>query len=89
VKESDRIATVASEINRMGGGSAPLADGLAIEPRPLHGARIETWSDHRIAMAFAVAGLRVPGVLIADPGCVSKSFPDFWARFDELTGRPS
>ena len=89
VKESDRIATVASEINRMGGGATPLADGLAIEPRPLHGARIETWSDHRIAMAFAVAGLRVPGVLIADPGCVSKSFPDFWARFDHLTGRPS
>jgi len=87
VKESDRIATVAGEINRMGGGATPLPDGLTIEPRPLHAARIETHSDHRIAMAFAVAGLRVPGLLIADPGCVSKSFPDFWTRFDHLTRR--
>lgn len=87
VKESDRIAAVASEINRMGGGATPLPDGLAIAPRPLHAARIETHADHRIAMAFAVAGLRVPGVTIADPGCVSKSFPDFWTRFDQLTRR--
>jgi 3-phosphoshikimate 1-carboxyvinyltransferase len=85
VKESDRIAAVAGEINRMGGGATPLPDGLIIEPRPLHEARIETWSDHRMAMAFAVAGLRVPGVVIADPGCVSKSFPDFWEVFGRLT----
>lgn len=87
VKESDRIAAVAGEINRMGGGATPLPEGLTIEPRPLHAARIETHSDHRIAMAFAVAGLRVGGVVIADPGCVSKSFPDFWARFEQLTRR--
>lgn len=88
VKESDRIAAVAGEINRMGGGATPLPDGLTIEPRPLHGARIETWSDHRLAMAFAVAGLRVPGVVIADPGCVSKSFPDFWEVFGRLISGP-
>ncbi len=85
VKESDRIAAVAGEINRLGGDATPLPDGLRIEPRPLHGARVETWSDHRMVMAFAVAGLRVPGVAIADPGCVSKSFPDFWEAFDRLT----
>jgi len=85
VKESDRIAAVACEINRLGGDATPLPDGLSIEPRPLHGARIETYSDHRMAMAFAVAGLRVPGVSIADPGCVSKSFPDFWEVFGRLT----
>lgn len=84
VKESDRIAALVAEINRMGGAATPAPDGLMIEPRPLHGARIETYSDHRMAMAFAVAGLRVPGVVIADPGCVSKSFPDFWEHFDRL-----
>ena len=84
VKESDRIAAVVAEISRMGGAATPAPDGLTIGPRPLHGARIETYSDHRMAMAFAVAGLRVPGVVITDPGCVSKSFPGFWGRFDRL-----
>ncbi len=84
VKESDRIAALVSGIERLGGVATPAADGLTIEPRPLRGARVETFSDHRMAMAFAVAGLRVPGVLIADPGCVSKSFPGFWDLFDRL-----
>src|SRR5262249_19565136 len=85
VKESDRIAALVAEIGRLGGSAAPADDGLTIAPRSLHGARIETYSDHRMAMAFAVAGLRVPGVVISDPGCVTKSFPDFWERFDRLT----
>ena len=84
VKESDRIAAVATEIRRMGGAVDQAPDGLTIRPMPLRGARIETYSDHRMAMAFAVAGLRVPGVVIANPGCVSKSFPDFWSLFDRL-----
>jgi 3-phosphoshikimate 1-carboxyvinyltransferase len=84
VKESDRIAALVAEISRLGGAATPASDGLTIEPRPLHGARIDTYSDHRLAMAFAVAGLRVPGVLIVDPGCVSKSYPDFWEHFDRL-----
>jgi len=42
-----------------------------------------------MAMAFAVAGLRVPGVVISDPGCVTKSFPEFWAEFDRLTTTPA
>jgi 3-phosphoshikimate 1-carboxyvinyltransferase len=53
-------------------------------PRPLRGTRVETYDDHRMAMAFAVAGLRVPGLVIADPGCVSKSFPEFWNRFESI-----
>ena len=84
VKESDRIATLVAEVTRLGGTATPQPDGLTIEPRALRGARIEPYSDHRLAMAFAVAGLRVPGVVIADPGCVSKSFPDFWDLFDRL-----
>jgi 3-phosphoshikimate 1-carboxyvinyltransferase len=50
----------------------------------LHGAVIDTYKDHRMAMSFAVAGLRVPGVRISDEGCVAKSFPDFWERFSLL-----
>jgi len=88
-KESDRIAGVAEEINRMGGDAAPAPDGLTIVPRPLHGARIETYLDHRMAMAFAVAGLRVPGVVVSNPACVSKSFPEFWDLFDRLTSGDS
>jgi 3-phosphoshikimate 1-carboxyvinyltransferase len=85
VKESDRIAALAAEIDRLGGSAAPAPDGLTIVPRSLTGARIETYSDHRMAMAFAVAGLRVPGVVISHPDCVSKSFPGFWEIFDRLT----
>lgn len=79
IKETDRIAAVAAELARLGADVKELADGLVIEGgRVLHGARIRTYDDHRIAMAFAVAGLRVPGVEIEDPDCVRKSFPGFW-----------
>jgi len=84
VKESDRIEAVAAEIRRLGGSATPGPDGLTILPRPLQGARIETYSDHRMAMAFAVAGLRVPGVVISNPSCVTKSFPEFWDLFERL-----
>ncbi len=84
LKESDRIAALAAEIARLGGEATAEEDGLTIRPRPLRGARIETYGDHRMAMAFAIAGLRVPGVVISDPACVTKSFPDFWDRLDRL-----
>jgi 3-phosphoshikimate 1-carboxyvinyltransferase len=83
-KETDRITALVNEVRRLGGEAAPAADGLTIVPRPLSGARIETYGDHRMAMAFAVAGLAVPGVTIGDPACVSKSFPGFWDAFDRL-----
>ena len=89
VKESDRIAALVGGIERLGGFAAPAADGLTVEPRPLCGARVDTCSDHRMAMAFAVAGLRVPGVVIADPDCASKSFPGFWELFDRLASGSS
>jgi 3-phosphoshikimate 1-carboxyvinyltransferase len=55
-----------------------LDDGLEIEPSRLHGAAIETYDDHRIAMAFAVAGLRCAGIRIENPACVAKTYPEFF-----------
>lgn len=82
IKESDRIAALAAEIGRMGGEAREYPDGLEIFPKTgYHEALIETYNDHRIAMAFTVAGLKVPGIVIADPECVSKSFPGY---FDTL-----
>jgi len=86
IKETDRIGALVAEICRLGGEATPERDGLSIVPRPTHGAPIETYGDHRMAMAFAVAGLRVPDIVIGDPGCVSKSFPGFWEEFDRLGG---
>jgi 3-phosphoshikimate 1-carboxyvinyltransferase len=59
-------------------------DGLVIRGGSPHGAVIETYNDHRIAMSFALAGLKIPGVSIANPDCVAKSFPAFWEYFASL-----
>ncbi len=84
IKETDRIAATAAELRKLGAEVEETDDGFVIRPRPLHGADIDTYDDHRMAMSFAVAGLRVPGVRIKDPGCVSKTFPDFFDRFARL-----
>jgi 3-phosphoshikimate 1-carboxyvinyltransferase len=80
-KESDRLAALAAELRRVGAEVDEFADGLTITPRPLHGAEIETYNDHRMAMSMALIGLKVPGVVIKDPGCVAKTYPHF---FDDL-----
>ncbi len=78
-KESDRIAAMVHNLRAMGLDVEERDDGFAFEPKNrVFGARIHTMHDHRIAMAFAVAGLIVPGVRIDDPACVSISFPEFW-----------
>lgn len=80
-KESDRIAALAAELRKLGAQVDELPDGLVIDPPPpdqLHGASIATYDDHRMAMSFAVAGLRIPGITILDPGCVAKTYPGFW-----------
>ena len=64
--------------------SVPEEDALTIEPGPLRGAEIDTYDDHRMAMAFSLAGLRIPGVIIRDPGCVSKTWPEYFAFLDRL-----
>ena len=59
-------------------------DSLTVTPGPLRGAEVETYDDHRMAMAFALAGLRVPGVVILDPACVSKTWPDYFSVLERL-----
>jgi 3-phosphoshikimate 1-carboxyvinyltransferase len=81
IKESDRLAALERELGKLGCRARATVDALELEPAPLHGAEIDTWDDHRMAMAFALAGLRVPGVVIRDPACVAKSWPSY---FDAL-----
>ena len=84
IKESNRIEAVVKELNKMGVNALATHDGLMVEGGRPHGAAIDTYNDHRIAMSFAVAGLAVPGMDIRNPACVEKSFPDFWEVFEEL-----
>jgi len=82
-KESDRLAALARELDRLGARVEERPDGLKIDPaesRSLRGAEVETYEDHRIAMALALVGLRVRGVRVKEPDCVAKSFPGFWSR---------
>jgi 3-phosphoshikimate 1-carboxyvinyltransferase len=83
-KETDRIKALATELRRLGAGVEELADGLTITPRPLHGAVVETYNDHRMAMSLALVGLRVPGVVIKNPGCVAKTYPQFFEDLEQL-----
>jgi 3-phosphoshikimate 1-carboxyvinyltransferase len=87
IKESDRLETVASNLRRLGCAAIAIDDRLEIRPdrSGYRGGVIETASDHRMAMSFAVAGLAIEGVVIDDPGCVSKSNADFWSQLDSLT----
>ena len=84
VKETDRLHAVAKELPKLGVRVEEGRDDWTIFPPTdgsYHGAAIDTYDDHRMAMSFAVAGLRIPGVVINDPGCVAKTFPDFWERW--------
>jgi 3-phosphoshikimate 1-carboxyvinyltransferase len=83
-KESDRLASVAAELSAMGITATCSDTGLVIEGGEPVGASIATYNDHRIAMSFAVAGLKTPGVAIQDEMCVEKSFPNFWEVFETL-----
>jgi 3-phosphoshikimate 1-carboxyvinyltransferase len=84
-KESDRVGDVVRELHRCGIAAHEEPDGLLIEPSRPHGARFETHHDHRLAMSLALIGLRTPGIQIADPGVVSKSWPGFWTTLHRLT----
>ena len=83
-KETDRIAAVVRELRRLGIDAEEADDGFTVQPgRPVP-AVVHTYDDHRMAMSFAVLGLATPGVSIADPGCVAKTFPGFWDLVDRL-----
>jgi len=78
-KETDRITALATELRKLGATVDEHPDGLVIVPPPrITPARIATYDDHRMAMSFAMAGLRSPGVTILEPGCVAKTYPEFW-----------
>ena len=83
-KESDRIAATVNELRRVGIDATETDDGMRITPGPLQPAVVQTYDDHRIAMAFSVLGLRNPGTRIADAGCVAKTFPNFYEVLDGL-----
>jgi 3-phosphoshikimate 1-carboxyvinyltransferase len=83
-KETDRLAALATELRRLGAGVDEFDDGLTVTPRPLHGALVQTYNDHRMAMSLALVGLRVPGVVIDAPGCVAKTYPRFFLDLELL-----
>jgi len=81
IKETDRLAALETELQKLGARVTAGPDSLHIEPAPMHGAEIETYDDHRMAMSLALAGLRIPGVTILDPACVSKTWPAYFESF--------
>ncbi len=84
LKESDRIHALAVELAKMGIRIDERESGLVIEGGKPHGAEIETYDDHRMAMGFAIAGLAVPGIRIKQERCVEKSYPGFWETLQKL-----
>lgn len=83
-KETDRIGALVAELARCGIRAEEHDNGLVVFPGSPSPARVSTYGDHRMAMSFAVLGLRCPGIEISDPGCVAKTFPDFFAALDRL-----
>ncbi|MEI6084056.1 MAG: 3-phosphoshikimate 1-carboxyvinyltransferase [Verrucomicrobiota bacterium] len=84
-QECDRIAAMVTELKRVGAKVEEHRDGLTVWPgEKLHGADIETYNDHRMAMCFGVLGLKVPGIRIKNPACVSKTFPNFFEKLEQL-----
>ena len=85
VQECERVVALRTELSKCGANVTETGDALEILPSPLHGAEIETYNDHRMAMCFAVLGLKVPGIKIKNPACVKKTFPNF---FQKLAASP-
>ncbi len=82
--ETDRLAALVTEINRLGGHATELDDGIRIEPSPLHGDTWHTYHDHRMATAGALIGLAVPGVVVENIGTTAKTLPDFAEMWSEM-----
>ena len=85
VQETERVVALRTELTKCGAKVVEEGDTLTVYPSKLHGAEIETYNDHRMAMCFAVLGLKVPGIKIKNPACVKKTFPNF---FQKLTAPP-
>jgi 3-phosphoshikimate 1-carboxyvinyltransferase len=85
VKETDRVAATVTELRRLGVQVNEHPDGMTIYPcLEIQPARIQTYDDHRLAMAFALVGLKVPGLIIENPGCVAKTFPEYFNVLEQL-----
>ncbi len=88
IKESDRLSALACELRKLGAEVDESLDGLAIRPPPdVVPATIDTYDDHRMAMSFALVGLRVAGVAINHPECCAKTFPDYFECLERMIGR--
>ena len=84
LKETDRVTAVVTELRRLGLTVDEHPDGMTIYPGTLHAGTVATYDDHRMAMSFSLIGLRVPGIQIADPGCTSKTYPNYFDDLDRL-----
>jgi 3-phosphoshikimate 1-carboxyvinyltransferase len=100
-QECERVVALRTELTKCGAKVIETGDTLEVFPSELHGAEIETYNDHRMAMCFAILGLKVPGIKIKNPACVKKTFPNFFQKLaatppaglgatilDAHTGRP-
>jgi 3-phosphoshikimate 1-carboxyvinyltransferase len=85
VQETERVVALRTELNKCGAKVIEEGDTLTVYPSELHGAEIETYNDHRMAMCFAILGLKVPGIRLKNPSCVKKTFPNF---FQKLAAAP-
>jgi 3-phosphoshikimate 1-carboxyvinyltransferase len=80
VQECERVVALRTELTKCGAKVVEEGDTLTVYPSQLHGAEIETYNDHRMAMCFAVLGLKVPGIKLRNPACVKKTFPNFFQK---------
>lgn len=85
VQECERVQALRTELTKCGATVTEAGDTLHLEPGELHGAEIETYRDHRMAMCFATLGLKVPGMKLRDPACVKKTFPNFFQKLAAAT----
>ena len=85
LQECERVLALRTELTRCGAKIAEQGDTLTVYPSQLHGAAIESYNDHRMAMCFAILGLKIPGIKINNPACVKKTFPNF---FQKLAAAP-
>ena len=84
LQETDRLSAIATELGRLGLTTHQTPSSIRIIPQTPRPAVVQTYGDHRVAMAFALVGLLAPGIKIRDPGCVTKTFPDYFSRLEEL-----
>ena len=85
LQETERVVALRTELTKCGAKVIEEGDTLTVYPSKLHGATIETYNDHRMAMCFAILGLKVPGIKLKNPACVKKTFPNF---FQKLAAAP-